>query len=210
MLLVNSPTDRSDAETALTFDQMNGIVSHMSKAKQRTSSTAGRESPAPAPVLGRRIVLIKGTGIRISESRAGADRPRPAADRAGGFAQALPLHSAIVAGGTDVAQIGHLAAHLELTEDVLALRCGLSRPTFHRRKQAKATLSATESDLLARHALLLQQAVDVFEDEAAARDWLKAPQPGLSDQVPLDLVLSTAGYREVEKLLTRIDVGAYA
>ena len=122
----------------------------------------------------------------------------------------LLLHSAIVKEGTSVRQIKELADQLGLPEDELGRRCGMSRPTLHRRKKAKGVLSRIEADLWARFALLLKQATDAFESEDAARKWLNSPQIGLGNQVPLDLALTTSGFREVEKLLTRVDRGVYA
>lgn len=122
----------------------------------------------------------------------------------------LLLHSAIINEGTSVRQIKELAEQLGIPEDELGRRCGMSRPTLHRRKKAKGVLSRIEADLWARFALLLKQATEVFESEDAAREWLNSPQMGLGNQVPLDLALSTSGFREVEKLLTRIDHGVYA
>ncbi|MDB6127048.1 MAG: hypothetical protein JWM35_944 [Verrucomicrobia bacterium] len=126
------------------------------------------------------------------------------------YSSTLVWHSAVVDGRTRVRQLAELAPRLGLDEEDLAARCGLSRSTLHRRKQANATLSPAESDFFSRYLLLLAQAKAVFEDEAAARTWLSSPQVGLGQQVPLDLALSTAGYREVEKLLTRIDESVYA
>ena len=65
--------------------------------------------------------------------------------------------------------------------------------------------------LLARYARLNAKAQEVFEgDEEAARTWLHTPPPGLGNVVPLEFARTTVGYREVEKLLTRIDLGVYA
>ncbi len=57
----------------------------------------------------------------------------------------------------------------------------------------------------------MTQAIAVFDgDEDAARQWLGCPQIGLGNAVPLDCAQTTFGFREVEKLLTRIDHGVYA
>ncbi len=127
-----------------------------------------------------------------------------------GVYDVFALHSAIVNGSTKVREIKSLAHRLGISEEELGRRCGLSRATLHRRVKANAALAPTEADVWSRFALLLHQAVDVFEDEQSARTWLGTAQPGLGGQVPLDLAQSTTGYREVEKLLTRIDHGVYA
>jgi putative toxin-antitoxin system antitoxin component (TIGR02293 family) len=92
----------------------------------------------------------------------------------------------------------------------MAALCGVSRATFHRKKSSGAKLGHFESDMLARYAALLDRAKDVFEDPKAAAEWLRTPQVGLGGTAPIDLAQTTQGYREVEKLLTRIDYGVYA
>jgi len=104
-----------------------------------------------------------------------------------------------------------LARRLGIPPASMAIRIGVSRSTFHRKLRGHALLTEHESDSLARHSSLLSQAVTVFDgDEEAAKQWLSCPQVGLGNAVPLDLAQTSFGYREAEKLLTRIDHGAYA
>ena len=107
-------------------------------------------------------------------------------------------------------RVREVAGSLQLEEEALAQRCGLSRSTYDRRRQSKKPLSAMEADLLDRHSRILAQAREVFESDEAATHWLKTPQFGLGGAVPLDAIRTTSGFREVEKLLTRIDYGVYA
>jgi len=107
-------------------------------------------------------------------------------------------------------RLQEVAHALEIEEEALAERCGMSRSTFYRRKQRKGPLNAAEIDLLDRHSAIFLQAAAVFEDAAEARTWLQTAQYGLNGAVPLDAIQTTAGFREVEKLLTRIDYGVYA
>lgn len=58
-----------------------------------------------------------------------------------------------------------------------------------------------------RFAQILALATDIFEDEDRAVEWLRRPQFGLGDKVPLDLINTEAGVREVESLLLRIEHG---
>lgn len=121
-----------------------------------------------------------------------------------------PKPYAIVSAEASPLRLREVAGCLELEEESLAARCGLSRSTYFRRKQSKKSLSAAAADLLDRHARIHAQASDVFESDSAAAKWLKTPQYGLGGAVPLDAIRATAGFREVEKLLTRIDYGVYA
>jgi putative toxin-antitoxin system antitoxin component (TIGR02293 family) len=121
----------------------------------------------------------------------------------------LSLHQAIMP-GAKVGLLGKVARLLALKEEELALLCGLSRSTFHRRRADKKNLSPAETDALFRYSELFRHAVDVLEDEHEAREWLRRPQYGLGGQIPLDLARSTPGFNEVQKLLTRLDHGVYA
>jgi putative toxin-antitoxin system antitoxin component (TIGR02293 family) len=66
------------------------------------------------------------------------------------------------------------------------------------------------SDRLYRVAYILALATEVFEDEDAARKWLHAPQYDLAKRIPLEVIQTEAGAREVENLLQRIEHGVMA
>jgi len=97
---------------------------------------------------------------------------------------------------------------LRLSDVEVARILGLSSKTTTRlRKAENKLLSPTASDRLYRVARLYLLAVEVLEDEDSAREWLTTPQVGLNNRVPLDLMTTEAGSREVEALLLRIDYG---
>jgi putative toxin-antitoxin system antitoxin component (TIGR02293 family) len=82
--------------------------------------------------------------------------------------------------------------------------------TMTRRKQS-GRLKADESDRVLRAARLLHQATALFNDDpGAARTWMTTPQRGLGGAVPLDLVGTEIGAREVEDALGRIEDGIFA
>jgi putative toxin-antitoxin system antitoxin component (TIGR02293 family) len=121
-----------------------------------------------------------------------------------------PTHAEILA-GFRAQSVAEVAGRFGISPAALAERIGVSRSTFHRKQKENALLTGHESDSLARHAGLLDQAVRVFDgDGDAARQWLNCPQVGLGDAVPLECARTSFGFREVEKLLTRIDRGVYA
>ena len=128
---------------------------------------------------------------------------------AAALANPLQLHG-LIEKGLPVALLDYVATALGLNVEAVAELCGLSRATFHRKKAAQAKLGHFESDMLARYAVLLKHAADVFEDATAAGQWLRTAQIGLGGKVPIELAQTTQGYQEVEKLLTRIDYGVYA
>jgi len=99
---------------------------------------------------------------------------------------------------------------LGLNNDQLGALLGLSRRSVNRLTPAKAVLPAVAGDRLYRSARLLTLAVDVFEDQDAATEWLKSPQRALGNAVPLDIATTDIGAREVEALLGRIEHGVYS
>jgi putative toxin-antitoxin system antitoxin component (TIGR02293 family) len=121
-----------------------------------------------------------------------------------------PTHVEIMA-GFRAHSVAEVAQRFGVTPAAMAERIGVSRSTFHRKQKEDALLSGHESDALARHAGLLTQAIEVFDgDDEAARQWLNCPQVGLGNAIPVECAKTTFGFREVEKLLTRIDRGVYA
>jgi putative toxin-antitoxin system antitoxin component (TIGR02293 family) len=121
-----------------------------------------------------------------------------------------PTHGDIVA-GFRAHSVAEVAQRFGISPAAMAERIGVSRATFHRRQKEDSLLTAHESDALARHSSLLTQAIAVFDgDEDAARQWLNCPQVGLGGAIPLECAQTSFGFREVEKLLTRIDRGTYA
>ena len=121
-----------------------------------------------------------------------------------------PTHVDIMA-GFRTHSVAEVAQRLGISPAAMAERIGVSRSTFHRKQKNDALLTGHESDALARHAGLLTQAIAVFDgDGEAARQWLNCPQIGLGDAIPLECAQTSFGFREVEKLLTRVDHGVYA
>jgi putative toxin-antitoxin system antitoxin component (TIGR02293 family) len=114
--------------------------------------------------------------------------------------------TALVEKGLPWAEVEFLAEALGLTLAEFAELLGVSQPTFFRRRKQKR-FTSDESDHIMRFARLWSMALDTFEDEHGAREWLKAPAIGLKGRVPLEVSRSETGAREVEALLQRIDHG---
>lgn len=95
---------------------------------------------------------------------------------------------------------------LDLNSEMMASLLGISARTLERRRK-NGVLSSSESERLYRLAHLFRKAIEVFESEAEARNWLKRPQMRLGEQVPLDIARFEPGAREAERLLGRIEHG---
>lgn len=75
---------------------------------------------------------------------------------------------------------------------------------------SQGLLGAEESDRLVRLARIAALASDVLGDDARASRWLQRPNRALSGRLPLSLLDTDLGAREVETVLGRIEFGVYS
>jgi putative toxin-antitoxin system antitoxin component (TIGR02293 family) len=104
--------------------------------------------------------------------------------------------------------VSHAKEIVGLTDQELASLLNISERTLIRIRKNKKRLSTVASDRLYRLALVFSFARDVFEGDKMALEWLHKPQLGLGSRVPLEMLQTEAGAREVEDLLGRIEYGA--
>ncbi|HWL52477.1 MAG TPA: antitoxin Xre/MbcA/ParS toxin-binding domain-containing protein [Chthoniobacteraceae bacterium] len=111
--------------------------------------------------------------------------------------------------GLPMEEFEALRSGLDVPAEHLFPMLGLSKATYHRRKQT-GRLDPNESDRLIRYARLTGKAVEVLEGFENARRWLAAPQIALGGAVPLEFARTEVGAREVEDLLNRMEYGVYS
>ena len=78
--------------------------------------------------------------------------------------------------------------------------------TLARRRHSRR-LAADESDRLYRLARIAAQAVAVFGTEDKASTWLRRPNRALNNELPIRLLDTDVGTRQVEDILGRIEHG---
>ena len=66
------------------------------------------------------------------------------------------------------------------------------------------------SDQLYRVASTLSQVVEVLGSIDKARVWLKSPNRALGSEMPLDLLDTEIGARQVEEVLLRLNYGIFS
>lgn len=91
----------------------------------------------------------------------------------------------------------------------LARALDIPERTLARRKK-EGTLSRDESGKLVRLAQVIERAVEVFEDEHAALNWIKSPNATLGGSSPLSLLDTELGSVAVANTLGRIEHGVFA
>jgi len=116
----------------------------------------------------------------------------------------------LVSSGLPAVVLRQIASALGVHPSGLAPLVNINEKTVQRRLGANAKLKPAESERVARLMRVVARAVEVFADEASARQWLSQPLKALGGQTPLALVATEPGAREVEQLLGRLEHGVFA
>jgi putative toxin-antitoxin system antitoxin component (TIGR02293 family) len=127
-------------------------------------------------------------------------------------AQGLDAHDELVAGLPGAALV-HAVERVGLLRDqrVFESIMAMSLRTFQRlRDQPEKRLDLSASGRLWRFVEILARTTDLLGGQPEAEAWLAAPQMGLDQRRPIDLLATPAGAALVEELLDRMDYGVYA
>ena len=108
--------------------------------------------------------------------------------------------------GIPISALTNLSNEFSVSKDMVCTWLGFSPRTMLRRD----VLNIDEADRLYRLARVFALAINVLEDKQQAIEWLNTPKIALDNQVPLSLLNTGVGSREVEKLLKRIEHGVYS
>lgn len=85
----------------------------------------------------------------------------------------------------------------------------IDRSTFNRRIRQRARLKADESDRIARIARVAALALDALGHDAGIQ-WLREPNAALGNRIPLPMLGTDAGARQVEQIIGRIEHGVFS
>lgn len=109
--------------------------------------------------------------------------------------------------GTPAGIIPGLAQRLNISQDGLFDILRLPRSTMKDRISKNKPLSSSEQDRIYRANRVWLRALDVLEDEDAARAWMKRANRSLGGEAPLSLLDTEVGYELVLDTLARIEFG---
>ncbi|MCS5700368.1 DUF2384 domain-containing protein [Cyanobium sp. FGCU-52] len=102
-----------------------------------------------------------------------------------------------------------LTQHLQLSQQQVTAVLGIPPRTLARRK-ASRHLTPQESDRVYRVARAIEQTVETLGSMDKAHRWLKTPNRALAGEIPLDLLDTEIGARQVEEVLLRLNYGIYS
>ena len=111
--------------------------------------------------------------------------------------------------GLPAAAVRALASHTMSSLSLLQEITHLDKSTFRRRENAKARLRPDESDRLVRVARIAALATEAMGAEDGV-PWLHESNRALGGRVPLQMLETEVGARQVEDVLTRIQHGVYS
>ncbi len=112
--------------------------------------------------------------------------------------------------GLPFSAVASLARELDMPDQEVARAAGISSRTFSRRRSHESRLSQAESDRLVEIARTLAYAAEVLGSTKAARGWMQHPIPALNGEIPLNLMDTSTGVREVTTILGRIEYGIFS
>jgi putative toxin-antitoxin system antitoxin component (TIGR02293 family) len=79
-----------------------------------------------------------------------------------------------------------------------------------RRYEPKQRLSSEQSNFLYELSLLYVRGEDIFGDRPTFEHWLQRPQMALGNEIPLDMLDTTEGFRMVNDLLSQVEYGFFS
>jgi putative toxin-antitoxin system antitoxin component (TIGR02293 family) len=112
----------------------------------------------------------------------------------------------IVRDGLPTAVVRTLADLTETTLTKIQSVARIDRNTFARRARSNAKLKIDESDRIVRIARIAVLAIDTM-GRSDGLAWLHEPNRALGGRIPLDLIDTEVGARQVENILGRIEHG---
>ena len=109
--------------------------------------------------------------------------------------------------GTSARIVPQVARRLGLSQERLLAYLRLPKSTMKGRVSKGQALASVEQDRMYRVSRVLNRAVEVLEDEDAARGWLKRENRSLGGDSPLSILDTEAGYELVLNTLSQIEYG---
>lgn len=109
--------------------------------------------------------------------------------------------------GVSIGNLDRMVQTLSIDRDVLLDILGISARTLQRKFRSNDRLSPVASDRLSRVSRIHQLAAQVLGDSKKAADWLKRPNRGLGNELPIKLLDTDIGTQQVEQELRQIEYG---
>jgi putative toxin-antitoxin system antitoxin component (TIGR02293 family) len=127
-----------------------------------------------------------------------------------GTADSGTIHNLIAHGKIRSKALVLLRERLDIDRRELAAVLAMGERTLIRREDSGKALDTAEADRVYRVARIFKLATQMIGDEDKARRWIRGRIPALGGKVPLELLITEAGARQVEGVLYSIGYGGVA
>ena len=115
----------------------------------------------------------------------------------------------VIHAGVPIRAFQHVVDLIGASETTIATAIGIARTTLGRRKAA-GRLGFEESERVVRLGVIVALGKRVLGSTLAAGRWLAKPNRALGGRIPLELLQTDVGARQVEAVLGRALLGGYS
>jgi len=116
---------------------------------------------------------------------------------------------AVVREGIPAQAVRRLAEKTDTTLSALQAVTRIDRSTYARRARSRAKLKTDESDRIVRVARIAALAIEAMGREDGLA-WLHEPNRALGERLPISLLETEVGARQVEQIIGRIEHGVFS
>jgi putative toxin-antitoxin system antitoxin component (TIGR02293 family) len=117
--------------------------------------------------------------------------------------QSLSRHS------QDYSSVLKLSNKYHLEREQIRSILGISESTQFRYEKNNPVLKPNLWDRWQRFIKIVELASDLFEDEQEIQRWLSTPKQALGNHIPIDLLATDSGARQVEQILLQASYGIF-
>lgn len=110
----------------------------------------------------------------------------------------------------DYSSVLKLSEKYQLEREHIRAILGISESTQFRYEKSLPVLKPNLGDRWLRFMKIVDLANDLFEDTRETQRWLSTPKQALHEQIPLDLLTTDAGTKQVEQILLQASYGIFA
>lgn len=112
--------------------------------------------------------------------------------------------------GLPFEHLDQIASLLHVKREAISIAICISSTTLARRAKA-GRFNVAESDRLIALIAVFEEALSLFEDDAAAaREWMRSPVRGLGSRCPIDMLGTRVEMKAVLDLIGRLERGVLA
>ncbi|MEM9273920.1 MAG: antitoxin Xre/MbcA/ParS toxin-binding domain-containing protein [Cyanobacteria bacterium P01_F01_bin.143] len=109
----------------------------------------------------------------------------------------------------DYEKVKQVSRDYQIDRNLLRNILGISESTQFRYEKKNPVLKPNIVDRWSRFERVLRQAEELFADKNETIGWLSTSKVALEGKTPLEVIITDAGSKQVEQILTRAEYGIF-